>query len=61
MDTLKKLRRSRGGHKSHLGNLLENIDTLFERQPCDKLELEDRARLEDYLEQLKYKATVFRE
>ena len=45
----------------HLGKLLENTDALFERQPCDKFELEDRARLEDYLEQLKHKATVFRD
>ena len=59
MDALKKLRCSRGGHKSHLGKLLENIDALFERQPRDKLESEDRARLEDYLERLKHKATVF--
>ena len=61
MDALKKLRCSRGGHKSHFGKLLENIDALAERQPRDKLELEDRARLEDYLEQLKHKATVFRD
>ena len=61
MDALKKLRRSRGSHKSHLGKWLENIDALFAIQPRDKLELEDRARLEDYLEQMKHKATLFRD
>ena len=61
MDALKKLRRKRGGHKSHLRKLLENIDAIFERQPRDKVELEDRARLEDYLKQLKHKATVIKD
>ena len=45
-----------------LEKLLENIDVLFERQPHDKLELEDRAHFEYYLEeQFKHKATVFRD
>ena len=61
MDALRKLLRSRNGHKSHLGRLLENIDAISARQPCDKIESEDRARLQDYLYQLRHKATIFKD
>jgi len=61
-DALRKLRRSRGGHKSHLGKLLENIDTLLEKYPCDRVpESEDTVHLKDYLRQLKQKATTLSE
>jgi len=62
MDALRKLRRSRGGHKSHLGKLLENIDALLENYPCDRVpESEDTVRLKDYLRQLEQKATTLSE
>ena len=59
MDPLKKLRRSCGGHKSHLGRLLESIDVLLEKYPRDAVpDSEDIARLKDYLKQLEHKATT---
>jgi len=57
MDALKKLRRSRGGHKLHLGKLLEHNDAILEKYPPDTSpESEDRVKLEDYLKQLEHKA-----
>ena len=60
MNALKKLCRSCGVHKLHLKKLLLNTDALFETQPHDKLQSEDRAHLENYLKQY-HKATVFRD
>ena len=62
MDALRKLRRSRGSHKSHLGKLLENIDTLLEKYPRHRvLESEDTICLKEYLRQLEQKATTLSE
>ena len=55
MDALKKLCRSRGSHKSHLGRLLESIDVLLEKYPHDVVPDSEDIGL---LKQLEHKATT---
>ena len=59
MDQLRKWQCSRRGHRSHLTKLLNNIDKILSKLLAEALTNSDVASLEDYLKQLKQKATVF--